>query len=402
MIDRDAFDAYDRALSTNADLVAEAVRALAKVLDGLAGDELVAALDAEYPRLVTSYGTVASAAAVEFYARQREASGVSEPYEAAQFYPRDWGLLRFDVASEAARGRELGAVLDALAGRSQQRVMAYADETIGRNSQLDPAHPLWAIVPHTGACAWCVTLGSFGFTYGSRGIAAAARHPSCRCTPACDFDRDSPSLAGYSPEEMYDSYRMCQDAVRDDAERRWRAMSDEERSRYTSAGHAHKDGTRGARRVDYQAYLKRRTVEEMDRRDRGWLQGGEDPKVTRERGARPWRKERAVARVLSANGYEVAFVREPKDRKVYDARLCGVPYEFKVPEEFNPEKTIKNQFKKAVGKGTDKLVISNCANHASNDEMCSAIEAFMKAGGFPEISEVLYAGEDGLVRRFTR
>ena len=161
-----------------------------------------------------------------------------------------------------------------LAARATQRTMEYADETIGRNAALDPARPRWAIVPHPGACAWCVTLGSFGFTYASESTARGARHPSCRCTPAVDFDRDGPSLDGYDPDSMYDAYRKCQEAVRGDAERRWAAMSEEEHSRYTSAGRVHKDGTRGPRRVDYQAYLKSRTVKEMGRRDRGWLQGG--------------------------------------------------------------------------------------------------------------------------------
>ena len=74
----------------------------------------------------------------------------------------------------------------------------------------------------------------------------------------------------------------------------------------------------------------------------------------------------------------------------------------KVPDGFNAEKTIKNQFKKAIGKGTDKLVISNCANHAGNREICAAIEDFMLTRDFPEIREVLYVSEEGSAVRFTR
>lgn len=318
MIDRDAFDRYDRALSTNADLVAAAVASLEKEMDGLAFDEMVAALESRYRALVTEYGTYAAAVAVEFYAQQREASRPETDYEAVQCYPKDWTLLADDVRTEAVRGREVAEVLRSLAGRSQQRVMAYADETIDRNAALDPARPKWAIVPHVGACAWCVTLGSFGFAYGSKSVAINARHPWCKCTPAPDFDRDKPYLSGYNPEEMYDAYRMCQDTVRDDAERRWAAMSEEERSRYTSAGHVHKDGTRGPRRVDYQAYLKRRTVKEMGRRDRRWLQGWDGLKPTFE------------------NEQLEEDIRKNRPQEMRTAtRVCahGVPADFQVDKE---------------------------------------------------------------------
>ena len=83
----------------------------------------------------------------------------------------------------------------------------------------------------------------------------------------------------------------------------------------------------------------------------------------------------------------------------------------KVPDGFNAEKTIKNQFKKAIGKGTDKLVISNCANHAGTREMCAAIEDFMFLAvilyfilyrDFTEILEFLYFCEVVSAVRFTR
>lgn len=363
MIDRDAFDRYDRALSTNADLVAAAVAALEREMDGLAFDEMVAALESRYRALVTEYGTYAAAVAVEFYAQQREASRPDTDYEAVQCYPKDWALLADDVKTEAVRGREVAEVLRSLAGRSQQRVMAYADETIDRNAALDPAHPKWAIVPHVGACAWCVTLGSFGFAYGSKSVAINARHPWCKCTPAPDFDRDKPYLSGYNPEEMYDSYLMCQDAVRDDAERRWAAMSEEERSRYASAGRVHKDGTRGKRRVDYQAYLKRRTVEEMGRRDRGWLQGLEyDDEFKILDGARPSKLEKDTAARLIEDGILPTFrpTRDLEMLKTSDVFIPGASgvmeeWDFKRPTG-NGTQTIYHQFEEAAGQA-HKVVI---------------------------------------------
>lgn len=266
-MDRSAFDRLDMALTTNAKLV----ESMVALLDASVGAD---ALLASYKALVRKYGRQAAQVALEFYVEQREAASVEEPYDARAYHPWDDLKLSGDVAEAMARSSSPEMVSCNLAARATQRTMEYADETIGRNAALDPARPRWAIVPHPGACAWCVTLGSFGFTYASESTARGARHPSCRCTPAVDFDRGNPSLDGYDPDSMYDAYRKCQDTVRDDAERRWAAMSDEERSRYTSAGRVHKDGTRGPRRVDYQAYLKSRTVKEMGRRDRGWLQGG--------------------------------------------------------------------------------------------------------------------------------
>ena len=256
MIPRADFDRYDRALSTNADNVAAAVLALEDDLGGLSGGALVSALDALYPRLVTEYGTYAAACAVEFYEALRGQAEAAGAYEALQYYPRDWGLLRSDVSLEARPGREAAAVLDGHARRSQQRVMAYADETLVRNAQLDPAHPKWAIVPHAGACGWCVMLGSNGFMYRSEGAADAARHPHCKCAPVVDFDVASPSLVGYDPDSMRSEYRACRDAVEPAAREGWASMGAVERSRYRRSG-----------KPSYDAFLRNRIVAEMNARN---------------------------------------------------------------------------------------------------------------------------------------
>ena len=297
--------------------------------------------------------------------------------------------------------------------------MAYADETIDRNAALDPAHPKWAIVPHPGACAWCVTLGSFGFAYGSKSVAIGARHPWCKCTPAPDFDRDKPYLSGYKPEEMYDAYRMCQDAVRDDAERRWAAMSEEERSRHTSAGHVHKDGTGGPRRVDYQAYLKRRTVEEMGRRDRGWLQGG---KVSTDYTANPmsrygrlivpgdyspgnivdrgneWR-DLWAHHVLEQNGIRA----ETHGSADLDLTIDGVWWEVKSPEgggdsirfvESNVRAAARQFAKRGIG--SPRLVFN--ARYRDCDEEKVKKELVRRMGEHG-ITDCIFIGRDGTLER---
>ena len=399
MIDRGAFDEYDRALSANADLVAAAVRALASDLDGLAGDGLVSALDAEYPRLVTAYGTVASAAAVEFYASQREAAGVSEAYEAAQFYPKDWGLLRSDVATEATRGRELAAVLDSLAGRSQQRVMAYADETLMRNAQADPAHPRWAIVPHAGACGWCVMLGSNGFMYRSEGTADAARHPHCKCTPVVDFDVGNPSLAGYDPAAMRSAYRSCERAVEDDAREAWRSMGTAGRARYARNGKA-----------SYDAYLRSRVAAEMSTRDRGWLQTGRPVEVSydgwssRERRRLAGQEEREH-RLLAENGLLIHPI--PTDRAApasIDLWMNGDFWELK--SVTSGVYRISQRLDEAVRKwtrlheaglaagSTPKVFVDNSRGKASDEEARAAILEKMDEHAGERFDEAYLIGHD--------
>ena len=387
MIPRGEFDAYDRALSTNADMAAEAVLALEADLGALSGEELVAALDAEYPRLVTEYGVYAAACAVEFYEAMREEAEAEGAYEAFQYYPKDWGLLRADVSAEAVDGREAARVLKGLAARSQQRVMAYADETLVRNAQADPAHPRWAIVPHAGACPWCVMLGSNGFMYRSEGSANAARHPSCKCAPVVDFDARSPSLAGYDPAAMRSAYRSCRDAVAGDARRRWESMGAEERARYTRNGKA-----------SYDAYLRNRVAAEMATRDRGWLQTGKAPEITRETGAKPLGKEREAARALAEGGFSVRFIKEANTTGVKspDAYLGGEPWEFKVPEGWSKadersiagEHTVRKQFYKALGKGTKRLLLSNGSNGADYKAVLAAAAKTLESGDF-DMDEVL-------------
>lgn len=206
MIDRDAFDAYDRALTTNAALVERAVDELVRRCAELSGSAFETALAEGYRSLVVAYGSFAAQAAVEFYRSQRSASGVLDGYEAAPYSPDDEGLCRYDVRSALDSNKARGAIIDHLGGTSRQRVMERADETLMRNAQADPAHPRWALVPHIGACDWCKMLGSRGFAYRARATVMASRHSNCVCTPVVDFDVGNPSLDGYDPDALFDYY----------------------------------------------------------------------------------------------------------------------------------------------------------------------------------------------------
>ncbi len=207
MVDRDLFDEYERGLTGNAEFVADAVRTLVAMLDGVPEEAVPSELERGCIALVKVYGSIASTIAVEFYRALRSMSEVPVPYEPTVFPADDGNLLPYDVAQALERsGGDLGKLASALADVSQQRVMEHADQTLISNARRDPAHPKWALVPHVGACDWCKMLGSRGFEYRSETTVRSARHPNCLCTPVIDFS-DDPSLDGYDVEGLRDYYR---------------------------------------------------------------------------------------------------------------------------------------------------------------------------------------------------
>ena len=239
MIPRDDFDRYDVALTTAARLARAAVEAL------LAGSPQPDEIAEAYAELVRAYGSAAAAAAVELYRSLRASQAPPSSYEPIVFEPDDTGLLAWDVANAPS-----------LPDSSMQRVMGYADETLLRNADADPANPRWALVPHAGACAWCRLMASQGFVYSSE--ASVARHPNCVCTPVVDFDADDPRLDGYDPGALYDEYRVARAEAEDAAREEWAAMSPEERDAYKAKG-------RGA----YDHFLRNRLVQAMARNGGG-------------------------------------------------------------------------------------------------------------------------------------
>lgn len=157
----------------------------------------------------------------------------------------------------------------------------------------------------------------------------------------------------------------------------------------------------------FDAWLGDMVAREVATRDPDWVSGAVDEcRIAKRPGARPWKKEKRTAAVLARNGFGVEFIPEIDEThvKTPDAVLNdGLEWEFKVPDGWNPEKTIKNQFKKATGKGTSKLVISNFQNKADGSEMREKIAEFMETDDFQEIDEVLFVdAADGSVTRFRR
>ena len=75
-----------------------------------------------------------------------------------------------------------------------------------------------------------------------------------------------------------------------------------------------------------------------------------------------------------------------------DAYLNGEVWEFKVPEGWNDEWTVKDQFFKARDKGTGKLLISATKNGASVEDMSEMVAGIFRSGDYPYIDEVLLMG----------
>ena len=248
MVDEQLFNGYRTALGASADMARETVEQL---IAQYSGTLTRAELSEVYAALVRKLGKYAAQVALEFYEAMREQADVTAEYTPKTFEPDNAGLLAWDVSNQTAAQ---------LPGIAAQRVMQYADETITQNAWSDPAHPRYALVPHAGACGWCMLIGSNGWMYSSRKTAAATRHANCKCTVVADFDVKNPSLKGYDPGALVDVYAQARSNVASDAQRQWSQMDEAERAKYTRTYRSSKVST-GV----YDAYLRNRIVAEMTR-----------------------------------------------------------------------------------------------------------------------------------------
>jgi hypothetical protein len=248
MVDGELFNSYRTALGANADL---AKMACEQLVEGYSGSLTKAELSEVYAALVRKLGQYAAQVALEFYEALREQSGVTEEYTPKAFEPDNAGLLAWDVSNQTAAQ---------LPGAAAQRVMQYADETIYANGSADPAHPAYALVPHAGACGWCLMIGSQGWFTKRKSAAENTRHANCKCTVVADFDTKTPALGGYDPVALQETYARARKSVEADAQSQWNAMGTSERAKYTRSWHGGK-----TRSGVYDAYLRNRITAEMTR-----------------------------------------------------------------------------------------------------------------------------------------
>ena len=236
----------------------------------------------------------------------------------------------------------------------------------------------FARVP-TGAetCPFCLMLAGRGAVYHTRKTAGEFRHfhrrCDCKVVPGFEDDPDAEIVKGFSPAGLRDRIGRIEQAT----------------------GLQFESSKDSAALREYLQQL-----------DAAWMTTGATCSVTRERGAHPLKKEEAAAGFLAGNGWNVEFMREVNKTgvKTADARLNGSVWEFKIPEGWSDadgeslqgEHTVRKQFYKALGKGTDKLLLSNAENSASFDEMGKVARRVLKTGDY-EINEVLVV--DPIARR---
>ena len=87
--------------------------------------------------------------------------------------------------------------------------------------------------------------------------------------------------------------------------------------------------------------------------------------------------------------------------KTADAYLNGEVWEFKVLEAHNV-KTVKNQMKKPLGKGTGRLLISCTENMADAAEVAGGVESMFERGEFMGIAVVMVMSAGGRIARMMR
>lgn len=168
------------------------------------------------PALVTTYGTIASSVAADWYetVRSRQVPG---RYTAGTLEP-DTGPAVGAVRYAAGRlyTDTPALVLPVLTGALQRHVTGAARATITTNAARDPARPRYARITDGRACAWCTLLSSRGFVYSSEDAAGGAGndfHDYDGCAVVADWS-NAPAIEGYQPGRLYDLYAQARDDPR--------------------------------------------------------------------------------------------------------------------------------------------------------------------------------------------
>ena len=266
MIPTALYESYTKAMSENDRQANAAFAAIVAQFDPTDINGIRDALLVAYPALVKLYGRRAVQVAYEFYTNLRAEQRVTawtvpEPYfdeeEVEELCIAD---VRREVGGLYSGGTSLDAFTSKMQGLATKRTMDLSDYTLHALANADPAKPKVALIPHVGACAWCILLAARGFTNTKKNM-DYMRHDACKCTVVVDFDRKNPSLEGYDP---HDYYKIYDEATRNAKfHEEWLAMSDEERAKYVRRT-KDRTGQVSERPGDWSTYARNRTLQEMN------------------------------------------------------------------------------------------------------------------------------------------
>ena len=244
----------------------------------------------------------------------------------------------------------------------------------------------FARVPQGPSCGFCIMLASRGFVYASKESAGQFKrfHDDCDCRIVAGMP--GTTVEGYTPEEMYDRYKQCRDAItngevgsKNPVWRDWEQLTPEEQNQYA-------DDTGGD---PYNNYLAHRISQEMDTRDRQWLYDGSIPQFELEDGAEPSSREKDTAKRLAEHGYKSRFrpTRDLEMKRTSDVYFVSgkqgkeilVEWDFKGVEG-NGSQTIYHQFEEAAGQTKNVVIdLKNAGSRYENkDYAIERTEKFIK------------------------
>lgn len=392
------------ALSADAQAkVKPALESLLKSWEREGSGDIAALRERAYETIETALGyyadTCAAARAAEYYDAVRASQGFPGKYQAVAESMRDpdatLGAVRYFIGKVVDGTPE--AFVSMCLARVDEEIRRAANRCVAHNVSKDPAKPWYARVPRGETCGFCLMLASFGFYAKTEGAADHA-HDGCDCRIVPGFPGET-KVRGYDPDGMYERYNECLAALggRNGISSDWYAMPREDREAFIK-----RHGGSNSRALE--AYTNSRISSEIGTRDPRWFKTGKEPKVRKERGAKPLPKEKKVCELLSGKGFSVEFLKEVNKSgvKTPDALLGDAAWEFKIPEGYNGEHTVRNQFYRARGKGTPRLLISCTENHAPADEVTEWVMETFRKGDYDYIAEVLVMADDGSLRRLKR
>lgn len=208
---------FERSNDGIAALVERDVRAFIGSLDPARPESVRSDLFDYVPVMVAQYGDVAATVAADFYDELRAAEGVAGRFRAP---------LAPVVADEIVNARlgfatrpdgplftgDFATLTSFTVTMANEYALQPGRETVAAAAHSDNA--AYARVPESGACDFCLMLGSRGFVYSDESAGQSKKfHGKCRCNvlPVWDETRARVEF-GYDPAALYEQYRALVEA----------------------------------------------------------------------------------------------------------------------------------------------------------------------------------------------